>query len=100
MPWIKKDSTPEEVAAELKMNLEDSHEEEGRLLILGTKTPNGYVMRMSLKSPETVAGILYNHAIKTGELNEALKIAEHLVRIGVVAQQLIHKEVLKRKQQN
>ena|SRR5690606_29578528 len=99
MPWINKISTPQEIADEVKLNLEDKTDN-ARLLILGTETPKGYTMRMTLKNREAVAGVIYSHAVKTGELNEALAMCDALIRIGMVAKDLIQKEVLKRKQNN
>lgn len=99
MAWKRKTSTPEEIGEEVKLNLQDKNEN-ARILILGTETPDGYIMRMTLKNPEAIAGIIYNHAIKTGELDEALQMCESMVKIGVVAEKLIREKVLKSQQNN
>jgi hypothetical protein len=99
MPWINKQSSPSQVANELKTNLEDK-EDNARLLILGTQTEEGYIMRMTLKHPEAVAGIIYNHAVKTGEIKEALAMIEAMARIAGTAEKLIRQEVEKRRLNN
>lgn len=99
MPWVQKESTPEQIAREVKMNIEDKNDN-ARLLILGTETPQGYTMRMTLKHPEAIAGIIYNHAIKTGEIDHALQMSMHLELIGKTAKKLIEDELGRRKKAN
>jgi hypothetical protein len=94
-----KTSTPEEIAAEVVVNFSDDNKN-ARLIIIGTELPEGYTMRLGLKHPEAIAGIIYHHAIVMGGLQEAIQMTEALVRIGNTARVMIEKEVLKRQQNN
>ena len=98
MAWKATEATPEELAAELIRNLQ--REDSARLLIIGTQLPDGYRMRMTMRNPVEVAQILCEHALKTGETDEALQMAAHLIKIGTVAAVTINEEIKKRKAQN
>lgn len=100
MSWKLTTHTPEEIAKELHRNLMDENADSARLLVMGTQTDKAYRMRMTVKNPEAIAGIIYFHATKTGELNEALLMCDTLVKIATTARKLIIDEVRKSKTNN
>jgi len=104
MPWKYLKSTEADIAAELLANLQGDgqkgKDDNARLLIMGTETKSGYTMRMTLKHPEAIAGIIIQHALKTGEVAEAVEMCDALSRIAATAMKLIAEGVVKRKAQN
>lgn len=98
MPIKVYSSNPEQIAKEVETNM--SREDSARIFILGTKMPDGYTMRLGLKHPEAIAGILYHHAIVMGNVNEAVAMAEELIRVGMTAKAMIKQEASKRAKQN
>lgn len=104
MPWRYLKSTEADIAAELLDNLagdgKEGKADNARLLIMGTETSDGYRMRMTLKHPEAIAGIIVQHALKTGEIGAAFEMCEALAKIATTAALMIRDGIGRAKKDN
>lgn len=83
------------LAKEVIQNIENPRDN-AILLVTGTDSPNGIITRMYCNNPGRVAGILYGHAINTGEFDNVREMIKHLRLIAATAEALIEKETRKR----
>lgn len=78
----------ETVGKELVENLRHQNTN-ATLLILGTESPEGLMTRIYCNNPGKVAGILFTHAIHTGDFKMINEMIFHLRRIADVTTKMI-----------
>lgn len=101
MTWQIFNTSEEVLVKELLTNIrDDASRKHCRLLITGTETPEGYAIRQTCHQPDAIAGIIATHAIRTGEVAEAVKMAQTLIRIGQTALKVMDDELRKKGMQN
>lgn len=98
MPWHHRITDAEELTGEMIQNLKDN--KNPRLIVIMTTLPDRISMRMTMNNPEAIAGVIYNHGIKTGQLNYALQFAEGLIKIGTVAKHLVEEKAKQAQKDN
>jgi hypothetical protein len=88
----------ETVGKEIVENLK--HTKNATLLIIGTESDEGLITRIFCNNPGKVAGILFTHAIDTGDFKTINEMIFHLRRIADVTSIMIDNHIAKTGRKN